>query len=402
MDPLNLILGITGSIAAYKMPEAIRLFRSANIGIRPVLTCSAEQFVTPFVLEVLAQQTVYRHDTHLDTSHKMAHIELSRWANHILIAPASAHFIAKLAHGFCDDLLSSLCLASKQPLWIAPAMNKSMWEAPSTQANIQTLKARGVIVLGPEEGVQACGDVGEGRMVSAKRMLEAITGPALSSFWKEKTVLITGGPTLEAIDPVRYLSNHSTGYMAYAIARAAQARGASVTLVSGPTQLNAPEGVKKITVTTAKQMLEAVLEESAHADIFIGVAAVADYRPTSPKKEKIKKGPASQEIQLTKNPDILTTLAKHPKRPKYILGFAAETQDLEENARRKLREKGLDAIMANPVGNGFGFGNQLHEGIFISRHQTYVTFKKAKKDELAIDLLRAIEEDFLKQFPSHK
>ncbi len=391
MKPLNILIGLTGSIAAYKIPEVIRAWRATGTSVRVVLTHSAEQFVTPLCLEVLSEAPVYRSQDHLDAASKMTHIELARWADLLLIAPASANFIAKLAHGLCDDLLSTLCLASQAPLWIAPAMNRIMWEAAPTQANVALLKTRGAHFLGPNAGEQACGDVGEGRMVEAAEMIAAITPHTLNRDWVGKKVVITGGPTREAIDPVRYISNHSTGHMAYALAHAAALRGATVTFITGPTHLPVPTGVTAIRVSTAAEMLTAALTHSIGVDLFIGAAAVSDYTPENYTTEKIKKTGPHFQLNLKTNPDIIATIAKHPNRPRYVIGFAAETEHLERYAEQKLATKGLDAIIANQVGTDIGFGNVLHEAIFISRNQPPIHFPKTSKALLADAILKAIE-----------
>lgn len=390
MKPLNLLIGITGSIAAYKIPEAVRAWKATGVSVRVALTNAAEQFITPLCLEVLSESPVYRSQDHLDTASKMTHIELARWADHILIAPASANFIAKLAHGFCDDLLSTLCLASQAPLWIVPAMNRIMWEAVPTQANVALLKTRGVHFLGPDAGPQACGEVGDGRMVEAAEMIAAITQHTSSLDWIGKKVVITGGPTREAIDPVRYISNHSTGHMAYAIAHAAVLRGATVTLITGPTDLPIPAGVTAIRVNTATEMLTAALAHSIGADLFIGAAAVSDYTPENYIPEKIKKTGPHFQLNLKTNPDIIATIASLSNRPRCVIGFAAETENLEQYAQQKLKAKGLDAIIANKVGTGIGFGDVSHEVFLISLHQPPIYFPKTSKALLAKAILTAI------------
>jgi len=388
---LNILIGVTGSIAAYKVPELIRAWRAIGASVRVVLTRSAEDFVAPLCLEALSESKIYRSQDHLDVASKMCHIELAHWADHLLIAPASAHCIAKLAHGLCDDLLSTLCLVSQAPLWVAPAMNRLMWEATATQANVSLLKSRSARFLGPDEGPQACGDIGPGRMLEATAIVASITEHLQSPIWKGKKIVITGGPTREAIDPIRYISNHSTGHMAYALARCAYSRGANVVLITGPTHLAIPAGVQAIHVNTAAEMLAASLEQAKGADLFIAAAAVSDYEPRQVCVEKIKKSSMEWQLDLKPTPDIIATVAHLPQRPKCVIGFAAETENLEQNAQQKLNLKNLDAIVANTVGTSLGFGNVLHEAIWISRKQPSVRFPKTEKAALAEAILKEIE-----------
>ncbi|HQU09870.1 MAG TPA: bifunctional phosphopantothenoylcysteine decarboxylase/phosphopantothenate--cysteine ligase CoaBC, partial [Opitutales bacterium] len=325
---------------------------------------------------------------------KITHIELARWADCVLIAPASAHTLAKLAHGLCDDLLSSLCLATQAPLVLAPAMNLQMWEAPATQGNIATLLSRSVQLLGPDCGAQACGEYGDGRMLEPEAILNALNGTTTrpsTSTWSHKKVVITGGPTREPLDPIRYLSNNSSGHLAYALAQAAQTRGATVTLITGPTQLKIPEGVHAIAVNTAQEMLQAALQSAPGADVFIAAAAVADYCARTTADQKIKKSSQSLHLELIPTPDVLLAVSKSPQRPKLVIGFAAETSNVIQQAQEKLTRKGLDAIIANQVGTVSGFGDLPHEATFLVPGKAPIVFPKTSKAVLANNIIEAIE-----------
>lgn len=359
----RVILGITGGIAAYKAAELARSLSKAGAQVQVVMTDAAKAFVTPLTLQALTGMPV--RDSLLDPEAEagMGHIELARWAELILIAPATADCLARLASGRGDDLLTTLVLATPAPVHLAPAMNQQMWAQASTQENLATLIERGFVIHGPESGDQACGDVGLGRMSEPDALQSAVESALAPRALEGKSITITAGPTQEAIDPVRYLSNHSSGKMGYALAEAARDLGAQVTLISGPTALTCPEGVHRIDVVSAQDMLEASL---AHlpSDAFIGCAAVADYRPASPAEQKLKKGQNDlSQIQLVQNPDIIATIANSDQRPKLVIGFAAETQDALAYGQKKLAEKGLDAILVNTVGDGQAFGtddNALH------------------------------------------
>lgn len=345
----QILLGVTGSIAAYKAAELVRRLREAGAGVRVVMTRGATEFVTPMTFQALSGHPVHLELLDTDAEAGMGHIELARWADAILVAPASADFLARLAHGRADDLLSAICLASDVPLALAPAMNSRMWHNPATQDNVRQLGSRGVLLLGPDEGEQACGETGAGRLQAPDKLLAGLAELFESGLLDGKTVLITAGPTREAIDPVRYLSNRSSGKMGFAIAAAAAEAGARVILVAGPVTQPTPSHVQRIDVESARQMFEAVLEHVAGVDIFIGAAAVADYRPVAAASGKIKKdgGPLHLELQPTE--DILAEIkARHPDL--FCVGFAAETHDLETFAREKLRRKGVDMIAANWVG----------------------------------------------------
>ncbi len=348
----RILLGITGSIAAYKAGEIIRRLREANADVRVVMTQGATEFVTPLTFQALSGNPVHQHLLDNDAEAAMGHIELARWADVILVAPASADFISRLCLGRANDLLGALCLASHVPLALAPAMNQQMWKDPATQTNVQTLRSRGVLLFGPDSGEQACGEVGEGRLMQPHALLEALADVFATGSLTGQTVLITAGPTREAIDPVRYLSNHSSGKMGYALAAAAVEAGAEVILISGPVDksLLVPHSVRTIHVTTAEQMLEQTQAFAHKADILIAAAAVADYRPVLANSEKIKKSAESMMLQLQRNPDILATV-KRQSPWLFSVGFAAETENLEQNAHQKLKDKGIEMIAANWVGH---------------------------------------------------
>lgn len=344
----HLVLGITGGIAAYKAAELTRLLVKQGISVQVVMTEAACQFITPVTMQALSGKPVYTQMWDAAIANGMPHIELSRESDAILVAPASADFMAKLVQGKADDLLSTLCLARDCPLLVAPAMNKQMWEHPATQRNAQQLIADGVTLLGPDSGVQACGETGMGRMLEP----EALLADLLATFKQQplplagKRILMTAGPTIEQIDPVRAITNFSSGKMGYSIAEAALEMGAEVTLVSGPTSLKAPAAAKMIAVRSAQEMLKAVMANIERQDIFIGVAAVADYRPASPSEQKIKKSDASFNIELVPNEDILARVAALANPP-FCVGFAAESENLLEYAEEKRKRKNIPLIAAN-------------------------------------------------------
>ena len=350
----HILLGVTGSIAAYKSAELVRLLRDAGAGVRVVMTQGGRSFITPLTLQVLSGHPV--HSELLDTSAEaaMGHIELARWADAMLVAPASADFIARLAQGRANDLLAAICLACEAPLAVAPAMNRVMWENAATVENIDILSRRGIRIMGPAEGVQACGEVGPGRLLEPEQLLAALSAMFRTGSLAGCRVLVTAGPTREAIDPVRYISNRSSGKMGFAVATAAAEAGAEVTLISGPVALQTPPQVRRIDVEDAGEMHAAVLEHVAACDIFISVAAVADYRPTGVAPRKLKKSAAGLSLELQTNPDILAAVAGLPEAP-FTVGFAAETDNLDSNARHKLVAKGIDMIAANNVADGQGF-----------------------------------------------
>lgn len=362
----RVVVGITGGIAAYKSIELIRLLRKNEAEVRVVLTPAAAEFVTPLTLQAISGNPVAQ--SLLDSAAELAmgHIELAKWADVVLIAPASADFIARLTVGMANDLLSTVCLATAAPILLAPAMNQQMYAQTVTQENIAKLAARGMKFIGPACGFQACGDVGVGRMSEPGEIFTA-----LCEFFERKrdltglSVVITAGPTREAIDPVRYISNHSSGKMGFAIAAAFAERGAEVTLIAGPVNLTTPAGVKRIDVTSAREMWRAALESAVKNSVFIGCAAVADYRVAEVSEQKIKKTGDNDEIalNLVKNPDIIADVAHLTERRPFVVGFAAETQNVERYARDKLVRKNLDMICANNVAGGTVFGadqNALH------------------------------------------
>jgi phosphopantothenoylcysteine decarboxylase/phosphopantothenate--cysteine ligase len=344
----SIVLGITGGIAAYKAAELVRLLVKNNIDVQVVMTEAACQFITPVTLQALSGKPVYTGMWDASVPNGMPHIELSRAADAILIAPASADFIAKLVHGRADDLLSTLCLARDCPLLIAPAMNKQMWENPATQRNIALLKTDAVAVLGPASGDQACGETGLGRMLEAEELLYLINAHLQPKLLKGKKILITAGATLEMIDPVRAITNISSGKMGYAIAQAAFEMGADVTLVSGATALVPPMGIYTISATSADAMYQTVMQHVCGQDIFIGVAAVADYSPIAMQAHKIKKSESSLTLELKRNKDILAEVASLPNAP-FCVGFAAETENLLTYAEVKRNAKKLPLIVANLV-----------------------------------------------------
>ncbi|MDD5330344.1 MAG: bifunctional phosphopantothenoylcysteine decarboxylase/phosphopantothenate--cysteine ligase CoaBC [Sulfuricella sp.] len=349
----RLVLGVTGGVAAYKAAELTRLLVKNGVAVQVVMTEAARHFVAPATFQALSGQPVLTDLWDGPTSNGMAHIELTRGADAVLVAPASADFLAKLVHGAADDLLSTLCLARACPLLVAPAMNREMWDNPATQRNVAQLKRDGVVILGPASGAQACGETGPGRMVEPATLAEDV-----ESYWHPKLlagkrVLITAGPTFEAIDAVRGITNLSSGKMGYAVARAAIEAGAEVTLVSGPTCLTPPTAAKLLPVTSAQQMLEAVNAEIAGTDIFIGVAAVADYYVLNPSEQKIKKDAHILTLELAPNPDIVANVMNLPNPP-FCVGFAAESENLYEFAEMKRKRKRLPLLAANLVQNALG------------------------------------------------
>ena len=389
----KILLGITGGIAAYKAAELVRLLTRAGAEVRVVMTPAAQEFVQPLTYQALSDHRVYTDLFDAEAESAMDHIELARWCDLLVVAPASADFLGKMSAGYADNLLLTLCLASKQPVAVAPAMNQQMFANPATRDNLRQLIGRGVLVWGPDEGEQACGDVGPGRMLEPAQLLNNI----LSQFGPGKLdgvrLLLTAGPTREPIDPVRYISNRSSGKMGYAIAEAAMKQGARVTLVSGPVFLAPPFGVELVAVESAQQMYEAVMGEVADCEIFIACAAVSDYRVAETAQHKIKKTGEVLTLQLVPNPDILAEVSALRARP-FCVGFAAETENLEQYARGKLQQKNLDMIAANRVGSaGSGFEadfNQL-EVYWIDGGQS---IEHAGKSEVAKQLIDLIAERY--------
>ncbi len=387
----RILLGVTGGIAAYKAAEFTRLLTKAGAQVRVVMTRAAQDFVGPLTFQALSGEKVHTDLLDPDAEAAMGHIELARWADLVVIAPASADCIARLAQGHADDLLTTICLATESPLAIAPAMNQAMWAHAATADNVERLRARGVTILGPASGDQACGETGSGRMREAAELLGDCTellGPRVLA---GRHVVITAGPTREALDPVRYLSNHSSGRMGFAIAASAARAGARVTLVSGPVQRPTPAGVERIDVQSAREMKTAVDTHIDGADVFIATAAVADYRPAEFAERKIKKGDEDgRTLALARNPDILAAVCARSPRP-YCVGFAAETDTVADNAQAKRRSKGADLICANAVGAGIGFGD-VDSTLELFDDRGSVRLGPADKESLARDLIAAIAE----------
>jgi phosphopantothenoylcysteine decarboxylase/phosphopantothenate--cysteine ligase len=384
----HILLGVTGGIAAYKSAELVRRLRERGALVRVTMTSAATRFITPLTLQALSGHAV--HTDLLDPAAEaaMGHIELARWADALLVAPASADFIARLAQGRANDLLAAVCLACEAPLAVAPSMNRAMWENAATQDNIALLRRRGIRVFGPANGSQACGETGPGRLPEPGELAEQLAGLFQTGDLAGVRILVTAGPTREAIDPVRYISNRSTGKMGYAVAAAAVEAGATVALVSGPVSLPCPARVDRIDVETAEEMRRAVLERIAGFDIFIATAAVADYRPRAAAPGKIKKSAPDMTLLLERNPDILAAVAAIPGGP-FTVGFAAETENVEARAAEKLRSKGLDMIAANEVGAGMGFeaeDNALH--VLWDGGSTRLA--RTRKDRLARQLLEVV------------
>jgi phosphopantothenoylcysteine decarboxylase / phosphopantothenate---cysteine ligase len=351
----RVLLGVTGGIAAYKSPDLVRRLIEHGAEVQVVMTAAAQKFITPMTFQAVSGRPTRSDSWDSAAEAAMGHIELARWANLVLIAPASADFISRLATGRADDLLATLCLATEAPIVIAPAMNRIMWANKATQANVQTLAARGVRVLGPGSGSQACGEIGDGRMWEPAQLAASVLDPPVNAgLLTGLNVLITAGPTRERLDPVRYLTNRSSGKMGFAVATAAREAGAHVTMVSGPVHLETPTGVTRINVESARDMYAAVHRHIAEADVFIAAAAVADFQPVTVAKQKIKKQGESVKLDLEPAPDIIKSVADMTKRP-FVVGFAAETNDVEDNARSKLKRKKLDMIAANHVGDGIAF-----------------------------------------------
>ncbi len=395
MQPLTnkcVLLGITGGIAAYKSAELTRCLRDQGAAVRVVMTRAATEFITPLTLQALSGRPVHTDllDHHAEAA--MGHIELARWADVIVVAPATANFIARLANGMADDLLTTLCLASASPVLVAPAMNQQMWTNQATQMNVAHLRERGVALLGPTSGEQACGEVGPGRMLEPQAIMAAIISVFRTNHLAGAGVLITAGPTRELIDPVRYISNRSSGKMGYAVAQAAMEAGAKVTLVSGPVTLTAPGRMDVIEVISAEQMREAVLGHVLNADIFISAAAVADYRCVQVAKQKIKKRDADISLRLKRTPDILSEVSAL-EAPPFTVGFAAETEKLTARARQKLKKKKLDMIAANQVGEGLGFESDMNAlAVYWSGGSEFLG--AAPKQKLARELIDLIAERY--------
>ena len=386
----NVLLCVTGGIAAYKSAEIIRLFKKDGADVRVVMTESAKEFITPLTLQAVSGNEI--HDSLLDVKAEsaMGHIELAKWADIILIAPCTAESLAKITHGRADDLMGSVILASNATSYIAPAMNTSMWLDKSTQDNFQTLVSRGINFIGPDEGEQACGDVGPGRLVEPEKIIELIKSDLHKGPLSGKTITITAGPTREQIDPVRYISNNSSGKMGYALAEAAKLQGANVNLVSGPVSLTANKGINLFKINSAAEMLNKVFECMESSDIFISCAAVADFKPANYSDTKIKKEDSENlEINLEKNHDILSEVSKRHNSA-YIVGFAAETSNVNDNAGKKLNSKNLNMIISNDVSDKtIGFDSDDNEVHVITKNET-IFLKKDKKIKIAREILNII------------
>ena len=390
----KILLGITGGIAAYKTPELVRRLKEHGADVRVVMTDGAKAFITPLTLQAVSGNHVS--DSLLDSQAELAmgHIELAKWADLIIIAPATADIIARIAAGMANDLLSTLCLASSASIAIAPAMNQQMWHAQATQSNISTLSKRGVHIWGPGAGEQACGDVGLGRMLEVQDLVNLSSDFFADKYLQGQHWVITAGPTREAIDPVRYISNHSSGKMGYAIAHAALRAGAQVTLISGPVNITAPVGCELIEVTSATQMHQQALSQAASCTTFVACAAVADYRVADIALEKIKKTHDNMQISLVKNHDIVADVAKLADKP-FIVGFAAETQDVEHYARGKLMRKNLDLIAANDVAkSGQGF-NSDNNALTVFSAIDKIEIPLANKSIIAKQLVSLINQHYL-------
>ena len=396
---MHILLGVSGGIAAYKSAELVRLLRKQGAEVRVVMTQSAMQFISPLTFQALSGNPVHSELLDADAENAMGHISLARWADLLIIAPATANLIAKLSHGLADDLLSTLYLAATCPVYVAPAMNQAMWNKAVTQENMDKLQSHGVMVIGPEQGEQACGDTGFGRMSEPVNICERLAhalelqNPSKVQYLQGLRVLISAGPTREPLDPVRYITNRSSGKMGYALANAALKAGAEVTLVSGPVTLAAPANIELVKVETAAQMYDAVMSRASNHAVYIGAAAVADYSPAIMQPEKIKKQEEQTTIILQKTKDILAEVAKLDKRP-FTVGFAAETHELEVYARDKLVRKKLDMIAANWVGGEQGGFDSEQNALHVFWENGEKTLAMMDKTQLAERLIHLIAERF--------
>jgi phosphopantothenoylcysteine decarboxylase/phosphopantothenate--cysteine ligase len=383
LDGRRVLVGFSGGIACYKACDVVRQLRQAGAAVNVVMTRSAREFVTPLTLQTLSGARVGTDTFDLTEESEIGHIRLADAAEVVVVAPATANVIAKMAHGIADDLLTTVLLATRAPLVLAPAMNVHMWEHPATQANVRTLVERGARLVGPASGSLACGYEGAGRLAEPADIVEAVLGALAPQDLAGERVLVSAGPTREAIDPVRYLTNHSSGKMGYAIARVARRRGADVTLVTGPVALPPPPGVHVVAVESAAAMARALREQFAHATVLVMAAAVADYRPAAPHARKLKKSAGERRIELMQNADIVAGLARG-KGARTVVGFAAETHDVAAEACRKLREKGLDLIVANDVtAEGAGFGSDTNVVRLIDAAGLDATLPVLPKEDVA-------------------
>jgi phosphopantothenoylcysteine decarboxylase / phosphopantothenate---cysteine ligase len=395
-DAERVVLGVTGGIAAYKSAEIVRRLRERGSDVQVVMTASASRFVSPLTFQALSGRPVRTDLWDEAAEAAMGHIELARWASRILVAPASADFLARLAHGLASDLLTTLCLATDAPITVAPAMNRLMWSNPATRANVALLASRGIMIEGPAEGDQACGETGPGRMLEPDALVAAILARAAREGpLAGRKVIVTAGPTRERIDPVRFITNRSSGKMGFAVAEAARDAGANVVLVSGPVSVCTPRGVTRVDVETAEQMLEAVYRHLPGTDIFIAAAAVSDYRPVQVSGEKIKKTSDSMVLALSRTTDILATVAAGSPRP-FVVGFAAETQNVERNALAKLEGKNLDMIAANQVGDGLAF-DQDENSLTVYWRGGKRELARAGKARIASELVALIGEGYARR-----
>ncbi len=392
---MNVVLGISGGIAAYKAPDLVRRLRERGADVQIVTTASAEEFVTSTALQAVSGRPIRSNLWDKEAEAAMSHIELARWADVVLIAPATAEVMARIVSGGAPDLLTTICLATEAPIALAPAMNHVMWSNQATQANRDVLEKRGIHILGPGIGSQACGETGAGRMLEPDAIAAAVfslTGAQIDGLLKGRKVVITAGPTREAIDPVRYITNRSSGKMGYAIASAAAAQGADVVLISGPVNLAEPPGIEVIKVESAQQMYEATHNVIRDADIFIAAAAVADYRPASVVAQKIKKKDEAMRLELVRCPDILASVAALPTAP-FTVGFAAETDKVIEYARGKLEKKKLDLIIANRVGDNCGFDRDDNTATALWQNGEQ-SFPTCSKSDLARELIELVAQHF--------
>ena len=385
----NVLLGVTGGIAAYKSAQLVRDLREAGARVRVVMTHGATEFITPLTLQALSGEPVHLELLDAEAEAGMGHIELARWADLVIVAPATADFISRMAQGRADDLLTTLCLATAAPRLLAPAMNQQMWRDPATGANVETLLNRGICISGPADGSQACGDVGPGRMQEPVDIVAAAEGLFESRLLDGMRVVITAGPTREALDPVRYISNHSSGKMGFAIARAAAEAGAITTLIAGPVALETPDRVEQIEVSSALEMADAVAASVSDCDIFVGCAAVADYRPAEMQPQKIKKQGEEISLRLVKNPDIIADVAAIENGP-FTVGFAAETEKLIEHARAKLHAKSLDMIIANDVSNADAGFNSDYNAVTLLWGDGHQDIALTSKSQLATEVIQLI------------
>ena len=385
----HILLAITGGIAAYKSADLVRRLREQAAVVQVVMTQAATEFITPLTLQALSGQRVHTDLLDANAEEAMGHIELARWADIVLIAPATADFLAKLAYGHANDLLSTLCLATTAPIIVAPAMNQQMWQAAITQENCQRLQKHGITIWGPAIGSQACGETGAGRMLEPLELVQRLQMKLKIGPLQGQKVLLTAGPTREPIDPVRFISNRSSGQMGYAIAEAANAAGAEVTLVSGPVSLSPPPNIQTISVECANEMFEAVMTYIANIDIFIATAAVADYRPVQQATQKLKKNREQLQLNLERTSDILAAVTNLPSPP-FTVGFAAETENLVEHAHLKLTQKKLDMIAANQVGiEGIGF-ESAENALTVLWKDEQIELPRCPKKELAKQLIEII------------